>query len=65
MNEDVRTLKDDLENLIRRKSTSRRILTGILSKNKKLVNLGQNLRSKRFSAWSSLFDKQVIKKKLV
>ena len=33
MNEDVRALKDSLESLNTRKSTSRRILTGILSNN--------------------------------
>ena len=33
MNEDIRAQKDALENLNTRKSTSRRILTGILSKN--------------------------------
>ena len=33
MNEDVRALKDVLENLNTRKSTLRRILTGILLKN--------------------------------
>ena len=33
MNEDVRALKGALENLNTGKSTSRRILTGILSKN--------------------------------
>ena len=32
MNEDVRALKDTLENLNTRKSTSRRVLSGILSK---------------------------------
>ena len=32
MNEDVRTKKDTLENLNTQKSTSRRILTGILLK---------------------------------
>ena len=32
MNEDVRALKDNLENLNTRKSTSRRVLSGILSK---------------------------------
>ena len=36
MNEDVRAEKDALENLNTRKSTSRRILTGILSKNSEL-----------------------------
>ena len=32
MNEDVRALKDTLQNLNTRKSTSRRVLSGILSK---------------------------------
>ena len=36
MNEDVGELKDALGNLNTRKSTSRRILTGILSKNSEL-----------------------------
>ena len=36
MNEDVRAQKDALENLNTRKSTSRRIVTGILSKNSEL-----------------------------
>ena len=39
MNEDVRASKDALENLNTRKSTSRRILRGMLSKNS--VNLSQ------------------------
>ena len=43
MNEDVRAQKDALENLNTRKSTSRRILTGILSKNSELK---PNLSSK-------------------
>ena len=41
---DVRAQKDTLENLNTRKSTSRRILTGILSKNSELK---PNLSSKR------------------
>ena len=44
MNEDVRAQKDALENLNTRKSTSRRILTGILSKNSELK---PNLSAKR------------------
>ena len=44
MNEDVRAQKDALENLKTRKSTSRRILTGILSKNSELK---PNLSPKR------------------
>ena len=39
VNEDVRAQKDALENLNTRKSTSRRILRGILSKNSE--NLSQ------------------------
>jgi len=50
MNEDVRAEKDALENLNTRKSTSRRILTGILSKNSELK---PNLRSKHLREWSS------------
>ena len=44
MNEDVRAQKDALENLNTQKSTSRRILTGILSKNSEPK---PNLSSKR------------------
>ena len=45
MNEDVRAQKDALENLNTRKSTTRRILTGILSKNSELKpNLSSNVR---------------------
>ena len=44
MNEDVKVEKDALENLNTRKSTSRMILTGILSKNSELK---PNLSSKR------------------
>ena len=50
MNEDVRAQKDALENLNTRKSTSRRILTGILSKNSELK---PNLSSKRSREGSS------------
>ena len=50
MNEDVRELKDTLGNLNTRKNTSRRILTGILSKNSELK---PNLSSKLFRGWSS------------
>ena len=52
MNEDVRAEKDASENLNTRKSTSRRILTGILSKNSELK---PNLRSKR-SRECRMFD---------
>ena len=45
MNEDVRAQKDTLENLNTRKSTSRRNLTGILSKNaERKPNLSSNVR---------------------
>ena len=46
MNEDVRPQKDALENLNTRKSTSRRILTGILSKNSKNSEFKPNFRFK-------------------
>ena len=42
--------KDALENLNTRKSTLRRILTGVLSKNSELK---PNLSSKRLREWSS------------
>ena len=50
MNEDVRAIKDALESLNTRKSTSRRILTGILSKNSEPK---PNLSSKLLREWSS------------
>ena len=56
MNEGVTALKDALENLNTRKSTSRRILAGtcILSKNSETCDLLiQNLCAKLFSARSS------------
>ena len=43
-------VKDALQNLNTRKSTSRRILTGILSKNSENSNSKPNLSSKRLSA---------------
>ena len=46
VNEDVRAQKDTLENLNTRQSTSRRILTRILSKNFENSELKPNLRSK-------------------
>ena len=46
--------KDDLENLNTRKSTSKSILSGILSKNSENSELKANFGSKVFSAWSSL-----------
>ena len=46
--EDVRALKDALENT--RNSTSRRILTGILSKNSENSELKPNLSSKLLRA---------------
>ena len=45
LNEDVRALKDAFENLNTPKSTSRRILTGILSKYFENSELKANLRS--------------------
>ena len=39
MNEDVRALKDDLENLFLQKSSSRRIPTSVLSKIQKIYGL--------------------------
>ena len=45
MNEDARAYKDALENLNTPKSTSRRILTGILSENFENSELKPNLRS--------------------
>ena len=48
--EDVRALKDALENLNTRKSTSRRTLTGILSKNSENSELKPNLSSKLLRA---------------
>ena len=50
MNEDARAQKDALKNLNTRKSTSRRILTGILLKN---FELKPNLSSKRSREGSS------------
>ena len=43
-NENVRALKDALENLTKRKSTSRRILTGILSDNSKFLRAWEIIR---------------------
>ena len=45
VNEDVMAQKDALENLNTRKSTSRRILTSILSENFENSELKPNLRS--------------------
>ena len=53
MNEDFMALKDALENLNTLKSTSRRILTGILLKNSENSEVKPNLSSKRFREWSS------------
>ena len=53
VNEDVMAQKDALENLNSRKSTSRRILTDILSKNFENSKLKPNLRSKYLTEWSS------------
>ena len=46
MNNDVGALEDTLENLNSRKSTSRRILTGILSRHSENSELELNIRSK-------------------
>ena len=46
-------VKDALENLNTRKSSSRRILTGILSKNSENSKLKPNLSCKRLRAWCS------------
>ena len=43
-NENVRALKDALENLTKRKSASRRILTGILSNNSKFLKAWEIIR---------------------
>ena len=45
VNEDVRAQKDALENLNTQKSTSKRILTSILTKNSENFELKPNLRS--------------------
>ena len=54
MNGDVWALKDTSENLNTRKSTSKRILTGILSKNLKNSELKQNSSYKLWRAWRVL-----------
>ena len=51
MDEDIRALKDALENLNTRKSTSRRILTGILSKNSEKSELKPNLSPNLLREW--------------
>ena len=53
MNEDVTVLKDALENLNTLKSTSRRILTGILLKNSENSEFKPNLSSECLREWSS------------
>ena len=53
MNDDVMVLKDALENLSTLKSTSRRILTGILLKNSENSEFKPNLSSERLREWSS------------
>ena len=50
INKDVRALEDALENLNSRKSTSRRILTGILSRHSENSELEPNIRSKLLRA---------------
>ena len=53
INKDVRALKDALENLHTGKSTSRRILTNILSKYAENSELEPNLSCKRLRSRSS------------
>ena len=51
--EDIRASKDALENLNTQKSTSRRILSGMLLKNSENSELKtKNLSSNMFIAWS-------------
>ena len=50
INKDGRVLEDALENLNSRKSTSRRILTGILSRHSQNAELEPNIRSKLLRA---------------
>ena len=50
MNEDVRALKDTVENLNTPKSTSRRFLTGILLRHSENSELKLNLSSKLLSS---------------
>ena len=61
MNEEVRALNDALENLNTRKSKSKRILTGISSKNSETCKLTQNLSSEFFKAWCSRYYKKKLK----
>ena len=56
MNEDVRALKDTLENLNARKTTLRRILTGILSRSYEHSEVKPHLSCKLLRAWSSPID---------
>ena len=51
-NENVRALKDALENLTKRKSTSRRILTGILSNISKFLKAWEIIRIWTKRAWN-------------
>ena len=52
--EDIRALKDALENLTTQKSTSRRILSGMLLKNSEnSEHKLKNVSSNTFIAWSS------------
>ena len=53
MNEDVKALKDALENLNTPKSSLRRILTGVLLKNSENSELKPTLGSKLMREWSS------------
>ena len=51
-NDNVRALKEGLENLTKRKSTSRRILTGILSNNSKFLKAWEIIRIWIKRAWN-------------
>ena len=55
-NEDVRALKDSLENQNTRKTISRRTLAGILSRRSENYELKPLLNSKLLRAWSSPID---------
>ena len=56
MNKDVRALRDDLENLNTRKRTSRRILSGILSKNSQTHELNPKCRLYSFQCMQFSID---------
>ena len=55
-NEDVRALKDSLENQNTRKTISRRTLAGILSRRSENYELKPLLNSKLLRTWSSPID---------